>query len=276
MIIRELWTEEDDARVVAARHALESGDLAGALFAVEGANERRSDEARRRLERWAERVEDRLSVPGTTGIEALRRVLVGELHISGDVDDYYNPRNSALSMVVNVRAGLPILVSAVWILVGRLARIDVVGIALPGHFIVRVGGDDGDLIDAFRYGRTLTEIQCRELVERAGSDVEFNAAMLRPVDDAALVERVLRNLVRVHQRGDEREAVFRASRMLAAIRPDSAEHTLAFAKLCEEIGDHSLADSTYRDVAARFNGSADAVRAAEKLAARATSTRFVN
>ncbi len=274
MVIRDLWGEEDEARLVAVRHALATGDLAGALFAVEGASDRRSDDARRRIERWAERVEDRLAVPGTRPVDALRAVLVNELHLGGDVDDVVNPRQSALSVVVAVRSGLPILVSAVWMLVGRLADVAVDGLALPGHFVVRVGGPDGEFVDAWRLGKRLSLAQVREIVERHG-DGPFSDDVLEPATDAAIVERVLRNLSRIHQRLDDQEQVFRVGRMLAELRPDSSEHRLQYAELCDEVGAHELAESTYRDVMHRFGGTREALRARQKLASR-SGPRFVN
>lgn len=275
MIIKELWTEEDAARVVATQRAFSTGDLAGALLAVEGAGEKRADETRRRLERWSERVDDRRAVPGVSAIDALRRVLVNELHISGEYEDPHNPRNCALSLVVATRSGLPILVSSVWMLVGRLAGIEVEGIGLPGHFIVRIGGDQGEYVDAFRFGRVLNLEQVREIVSRHGNADEGAGIELVASSDEAIVERVLRNLSRTYLRLDDHDNVYRVARMLVELWPESSEHSLNYARLCDEVGAHELAETTYRDVLARFDGTREAMRAKERLAGR-NSPRFSN
>ena len=54
-----------------------------------------------------------------------------------------------------------------------------VGIGLPGHFIV--GGPDGLLVDPADGGRSLTPDDCQALIRRAvGDGVLFHAGMLRP------------------------------------------------------------------------------------------------
>src|SRR5207245_3587065 len=57
-----------------------------------------------------------------------------------------DPRTHYLHTVLERGGGIPIACSAVWIAVGRRAGIEVEGVGLPGHFVVRVAGA---LVDAF-------------------------------------------------------------------------------------------------------------------------------
>src|SRR5438132_6820413 len=54
----------------------------------------------------------------------------------GNADDYYDPENSYLDRVVDRGLGIPITLSVLAIEVGRRAGVHLVGIGLPGEFIV--------------------------------------------------------------------------------------------------------------------------------------------
>ncbi|PKN54127.1 MAG: hypothetical protein CVU56_28180 [Deltaproteobacteria bacterium HGW-Deltaproteobacteria-14] len=63
---------------------------------------------------------------GQSPRDALVAVLVSDRGVRGDIDNYHAPSNSLISKVFERRRGQPVLVSAVWILVGRAADIDIV------------------------------------------------------------------------------------------------------------------------------------------------------
>lgn len=79
-------------------------------------------------------------------VEALRRVLGG---FSGDAAAYAELESSLLPAVLERHRGLPILLSVVWLEVARRCAIPAEGVGLPGHFVVRVGGE---LVDPFHGG----------------------------------------------------------------------------------------------------------------------------
>ena len=56
----------------------------------------------------------------------------------GNTEEYYDPRNSYLNEVLDRRTGIPITLSTVYIEVARRGGLEVEGVGLPGHFIVRV------------------------------------------------------------------------------------------------------------------------------------------
>src|SRR3954471_14111355 len=55
---------------------------------------------------------------------------------AGDRSDYYDARNSYLHHVLERRRGIPITLSIVTIEIGRRLGIPIVGIGMPGHFVV--------------------------------------------------------------------------------------------------------------------------------------------
>ena len=56
----------------------------------------------------------------------------------GDREDYYDPRNSFLNEVLSRRLGIPITLSLVYTEVGKRLGVPLVGVGMPGHFLVRI------------------------------------------------------------------------------------------------------------------------------------------
>lgn len=137
-------------------------------------------------------------VDGDTHL-ALRRVIAIEDGIGGNVDDYHDPANSFLHRVLDTRRGIPISLSVLWIEIGRRAGIEMVGVGLPGHFVVYAGGQ---MVDPFHYGEAIGFDEAAGLVAAAlGGAPRLDRSWLSPVDTTGIMQRMLRNLETVY-RGD--------------------------------------------------------------------------
>src|SRR5262245_14410616 len=108
-------------------------------------------------------------------VSGLCRYLFHEMGFRGNRKEYYDPRNSYLNQVLDRRTGIPISLSVVTMAVAARAGLCVVGIGLPGHFVVKAVGDGQEvLFDPFNQGRRLTLEQCERLVREAtGEPVEI-------------------------------------------------------------------------------------------------------
>jgi regulator of sirC expression with transglutaminase-like and TPR domain len=141
----------------------------------------------------------------------LRRVIGIREGFGGNVDEYYDPDNSFLDRVIVRRRGIPITLAVVWIEVGRRAGIEVEGIGLPGHFLVRAAGS---LVDPFHYGEEIGEKEAVALVAGAvghppslqaapSGELRLDPRWLVPVTGVEIVARMLRNLSGIYRaRGD--------------------------------------------------------------------------
>jgi regulator of sirC expression with transglutaminase-like and TPR domain len=278
MLIKELWSEEDGRRLADFSQSVKSGDLAGALLAIERAPAAEDKRVRTLLERWAERAAGYQASGRVERVsDALRWVLVDELNFKGDAADGMTAEGSYLSRVVAQRRGLPILMSSVWMLVGRYAGFKVEGIGMPSHFVVRVPEDEGLIVDPFNAGRSLSVAECKQVVNDATEGrVGWEDRFLEAVTEEALLERVLRNLGSVFVKSGEIEALFVAVKYMSALKPEAAEPRFHLARLTEELGSLALAGPLFEEVMERFPGTKFARAAKARLAAGGPTGRLSN
>lgn len=123
---------------------------------------------------------------------SLAHALFGVQGFAGNTVDYGDPRNSYLDEVLRRRLGIPITLSVLMIEVGRRLGIALVGVGMPGHFLV--GSDDG-YVDPFHGGAVLDAAGARRLFDRTHPGAPFVDHYLDPVGTRAVLSRVLANLV---------------------------------------------------------------------------------
>jgi regulator of sirC expression with transglutaminase-like and TPR domain len=112
----------------------------------------------------------------------------------GDADDYDDPRNSFLDHVLERRRGLPIALATLALGVARRVGAPLVGVGLPGHFVIADrGGPEPVVIDPFGGWRSLDLAECARVVERTAG-MPFRLEFLDPVGPRAILARTLLNL----------------------------------------------------------------------------------
>ena len=159
-----------------------------------------------------------------TRLEGLCRYLFHDLGFVGNTQDYYDPRNSYLSDVIDRHTGLPIALSVVAMILGEQTGLTVHGVGLPGHFIAKAVDKRGEemLFDPFNGGKVLTPAECVKLVEQTtGNPFTPSPSALAPVPLGMIVLRMLNNLKAVYlQRGDFLRGV-RIIERLCQLTPDN-------------------------------------------------------
>ena len=157
-----------------------------------------------RLDRLAERAAGRLSLSVEPDVidslDSINRTLYREEGFSGNSDVYYDPRNSFLNEVLDRRTGIPITLSIIYMEVGRRLGMDIRGVGLPGHFLVKCMAASGEwLIDPFFGGKTVTEAECRQRLKRLhGEKFSFHRSFLDCVTKRQILGRLLANLKMIY------------------------------------------------------------------------------
>jgi regulator of sirC expression with transglutaminase-like and TPR domain len=129
------------------------------------------------------------------------------LGFTGERDAYHDATTSLLPEVLDRRRGIPIALATVALEVGRRVGVPLVGIGMPGHFLVRGGGPDGTYFDLFHDGVALDAGGCRALFAGLHPAAQWEDAFLRPVGATAIVVRTLANLATAYRRSGDRAAL---------------------------------------------------------------------
>ncbi|HEX8423080.1 MAG TPA: transglutaminase-like domain-containing protein, partial [Pyrinomonadaceae bacterium] len=203
----------------------------------------------------------------STPIVALNKFIFEELGFNGNQTNYYDPRNSLLSDVLERRTGIPITLSIVYMEIGRRAGVHVEGIGLPGHFIVRAQAAGGEpvLVDPFN-GRIVDAEDCQERLDTIyGGQAPLTDAHLRPVPTREILARLLRNLKGIYaQAGLYRRALSIIERILL-VAPAAIEERRDRGALLAQLGRYSEASLDVRAYLKRAPNAPDAERVKEQL-----------
>jgi regulator of sirC expression with transglutaminase-like and TPR domain len=133
-------------------------------------------------------------------IQAINHYLYDELGFSGNAVDYYDPRNSFLNDVLERRTGIPITLSLIYLEIAQQLGLPMVGVGMPGHFLVRPVVDEMDLyVDPFYRGEILFYQDCQDrLAQIFGPGAELQSDFLEPVNPHQLLRRLLSNLKHIY------------------------------------------------------------------------------
>jgi regulator of sirC expression with transglutaminase-like and TPR domain len=209
--------------------------------------------------RVAEKVQDPDDPPQI--IAALNGVLFQEEMFRGNTVDYYNPRNSFLHDVLDRRLGIPITLALVYMEVARRVRLQLFGVGMPGHFLLKHYDVDGHsiLIDAFERGSIVSEEDCRQKLDSIYSgQVSLQPEFLLPVTRRQMLTRMLNNLRSVYlSQRDFRRAV-QIVDLILVIYPRSPEDMKERAALRYNLNDYRGALSDFEEYVKMSPDASDA------------------
>jgi regulator of sirC expression with transglutaminase-like and TPR domain len=157
---------------------------------------------------------------------ALMAFLFGSGRFRGNQDDYANPRNSFINEILDSGLGIPISLSALFLMLSARLGIEAHGVGLPGHFVVGIASADGQrYFDPFYGGRELSIAACSRLVtQTTGYEGPLQEAWLAPVEVAEIVARMLRNLRTVYLQAGQWSAVQCVLEQLCLVEPRVPSH----------------------------------------------------
>jgi regulator of sirC expression with transglutaminase-like and TPR domain len=194
------------------------------------------------IDELALRVRRRLPEDGDVQqrVAALNRCFFRDLGFAANLNDYYDPDNSHLNVVLKRRRGIPISLAVLYLELASQFDLPVHGVSFPGHFLLRVTTSDGDVILDPTTGRSLSESDMVELLEpymsNAGESVSRALRMLlEPATRREIVARMLRNLKTTYLQTERWERLLAIQQRLVILLPGSIEEVrdrgFAYARL---------------------------------------------
>ncbi|MGB8702008.1 MAG: transglutaminase-like domain-containing protein [Thermosynechococcaceae cyanobacterium] len=133
-------------------------------------------------------------------VKTINQYLYGELGFWGNEPDYYNPDNSFLNRVLDLRTGIPITLSLVYLEIAQRIGFPMEGINFPGHFLIRPVQADMDLyVDPFHQGDILFRQDCRNRLETLyGHPVPLRSEFFAAIGPRSFLIRMLTNLKHIY------------------------------------------------------------------------------
>lgn len=188
-----------------------------------------------------------------------------ELGFAGDTADYGDPRNSFLDDVITRRRGIPITLSVLMMEVARRIGVQVLGVGMPGHFLVRDAQRPDAFFDPFYRGVQLDAAGAEERFHAVRGDERFRSEFLEPVGPRAILSRMLANLQQSFL-SRQTSAVVTVARMRLAIPglPAAERHQLAM--LLGSLGHYNEAAVLLERLAADL-GDTEAARVRQQMIA---------
>jgi len=199
------------------------------LIAQDAYPELKVEDYLRRIEAIAEGVRSRIPADAFAEqrIVALNNYLFGELRLSGNVADYYDPRNSYLNEVIDRCTGIPITLCVLYIEVGQRVGLALKGISFPGHFLVKLRVKRGQLvIDPFSGGEPQSEDNLRKKLQSVlpkSKTIESIEPYIEAATPRQIVARLLRNLKGIYMMSQQFERALAVMNRLLLVNPDSIE-----------------------------------------------------
>ncbi|EDL56465.1 transglutaminase family protein [Gimesia maris] len=154
-------------------------------------------------------------------LKALNDYLFQETGFHGSRTNYYSRSNSYINETIEDREGLPITLAILYMELGSKLGLDIEGVGLPGHFVVRVNStaEKGELVDVFERGEVVSEDAARAIIVSANSG-RFDEEFLKAQPKKEIIKRMLRNLLNLARDDEDVQAMLRYVETMIAIDED--------------------------------------------------------
>ncbi len=161
-------------------------------------------------------------------LRVLNQFFFRDLSFGGNINDYCDPDNSYLNVVLRTRRGIQISLAVLWLELAQGLGLHARGVCFPGHFMVKVNLPKGQVvIDPFT-GQSLSREELSERLEpykrRSGLTGEFEVPLglyLQSAPARDIIARMLRNLKEVHRTQGDWQRMVAVQDRLVVLLPEA-------------------------------------------------------
>ena len=157
-------------------------------------------------------------------LRMLNHFFYQELGFAGNVNNYYDPDNSYLHCVLGSRRGIPISLALLYMELAHQVGLEVRGISFPGHFLMKLSVQSGEIVLDPVNGASLSREDLEERLEPyLSQNAERDAPLSAYLQDAApreILVRMLRNLKSLYFERAEWELALGVQQRLVILLPD--------------------------------------------------------
>ena len=178
----------------------------------------------------------------------LNRYFFQDLGFAGNVNDYYDPRNSYLHEVLVMRRGIPITLALLYIELATQIGLRARGVSFPGHFLVKLRAGKGEVVIDPLSGQSLSRSDLEERLlpyrRSRGLTGEFEMPLglfLQAAAPRDMIARLLRNLKEIHLGAKDWSRLLAVCQRLVVLLPQAWDERRDRGLVHAELGDHEAA-----------------------------------
>ncbi len=161
-------------------------------------------------------------------LRAVNQFFFRDLSFRGNVNNYYDPDNSYVNVVLKTRCAIPISLAVLWLELAQGLGLSARGVGFPGHFMVKVNLPKGQVVIDPLDGQSLSREQLAERLEpfrrRSGLVDEFEVPLglyLQATPPREIIARMLRNLKEIHKSQRDWERLLGTADRLVVLLPQA-------------------------------------------------------
>jgi regulator of sirC expression with transglutaminase-like and TPR domain len=161
-------------------------------------------------------------------LRMLNHFFFQEMAFAGNINNYYDPDNSYIHRVISTRRGIPISLAVVYIELAQQVGLDMKGVSFPGHFLMKLSVQSGEIVLDPMNGSSLSREELEERLEpylEHQQEEEFGdelplAAYLRAAHPREILARMLRNLKAIFMESQRWQQVLDVQERLVVLLPE--------------------------------------------------------
>ena len=146
-------------------------------------------------------------------LRLLNQFFFNTLGFGGNINNYYDPDNSFINVMLRARRGIPITLAVLWLELAQGLGLSAQGVGFPGHFMMKISLPKGQVVMDPIDGKSLSREQLAERLEpfRIKSGLDGSASATDDDSDTPLglylqaapardiIARMLRNLKEIYK-----------------------------------------------------------------------------
>jgi regulator of sirC expression with transglutaminase-like and TPR domain len=171
-------------------------------------------------------------------VQIINQYLFERQKFQGNKTNYYDPRNSYITDAINGRLGIPITLSALYLIVSDRLGIPFEGVNFPGHFLIRPRSPELEiLVDPFYGGEIMFIEDCAQRLSQIyGQQITLQPEYLEPVGVRSILQRMLMNLKVIYLQQREYIKALRIVQWILILVPDAILQIKDRGLLCYQLG----------------------------------------
>jgi regulator of sirC expression with transglutaminase-like and TPR domain len=161
-------------------------------------------------------------------LRILNQFFFHDLGFGGNLNDFYDPDNSFVHILLHTRRGIPIALAVLWMELAQGLGLSVRGVGFPGHFLVKVNLPMGQVVIDPVSGKSLSQEELSERLEpyRQRNDLldELETPLglyLQTTPSRDIIARMLRNLKEIHKSQSDWARLLAVQERLIVLMPES-------------------------------------------------------